>query len=357
MITARFVGRLGAFSLDAALEIPAQGITGLFGPSGCGKTTLLRCLAGLLRLPGGYLRVGGEVWQDGRVFLPPYRRPLGVVFQDSRLFAHLPVRENLRFGLRRAGGGVVRITEDAVIGSLGLEKLLDRSPEGLSGGERQRVAIGRALLAQPRLLLLDEPLAALDRDSAHQILPKLRELSRLFSVPVIHVSHDLAEIERLADHLVLMRADGRVAATGELAALLTDPALPFAARQDAAVVLELRAGAYDEVYGLTVCGGEDLALIVPGQPGPPGAPVRLRIRASDVSICKGQPQGSSILNTLPARILAAESLAGPHVNLVLGVGRVRLLSSITRKSFDALGLNVGDAVYAQIKAMALAAPD
>ena len=351
MISARFSGRVEQFTLDAALEIPGQGITGLFGPSGCGKSTLLRCLAGLLRLPGGHLRVGGEVWQGGSKFLPPYRRPLGLVFQDSRLFAHLSVRENLRFGLRRVGN--VRITEDSVIDFLGLEPLLARAPATLSGGERQRAAIGRALLAQPRLMLMDEPLAALDRDSAHQILPKLRELSARFGVPMVYVSHHMPEIERLADHLLLMK-EGHVIAAGPLPALITDLSLPFATQQDAAVVLELEAGIYDEAYDLTSCTAAGLTLTVPGRLGPAGSTIRLRIRASDVSVAKDRPTASSILNTLAARILAVETGSGPHVSLVLGGGPVRLLSIITRKSWDTLGLRVGDEVFAQIKAMALA---
>jgi len=356
MIEARFAGRLGQFSLDAALELPGTGITGLFGPSGCGKTTLLRCLAGLTRLPGGFLRVGEDVWQDGDVFLPPHKRPIGFVFQDSRLFAHLSVRENLRFGLRRAGER--RVGEADVIGILGLEALLTRYPAHLSGGERQRVAIGRALLAQPRLMLMDEPLAALDRAAAHQILPKLRELSAIFAVPVIHVAHDIAELERIADRLVLMSQDGRIAATGELAAMLTDLSLPFARQRDAAVVLELETGAYDQVYGLTVCSAPQLSLTIPAQLGPPGTDVRLRIRASDVSLARTRPEGSSILNILAARILEAEAAAGPHMNLVLGIGDgvapMRLLCAITRKSWDVLGLRQGDAVFAQVKAVALA---
>ncbi|WP_297492657.1 molybdenum ABC transporter ATP-binding protein [Acidocella sp.] len=355
-IEARFAGRLGGFMLDAAFSLPGTGITGLFGPSGCGKTSLLRCLAGLTRLPDGFLRVNDEIWQDGDIFLAPQHRRIGYVFQDSRLFAHLTVRRNLQFGLRRA---VARgIGEAEVVGLLGLEPLLQRYPARLSGGERQRVAIGRALLAQPRLLLLDEPLAALDRAAANQILPKLREISQLFAVPVLHVSHDIVEIERIADGLVLMRQDGRVAACGQLAGMLTDLSLPFARQRDAAVVLEMTAGAHDAAYGLTSYSAGGVTLTLPGQPGAPGAAVRLRIRASDVSLARQRPDASSILNILPARIVEAETAAGPHVNLVLGIGGaaspIRLLSAITRKSWDALGLSVGEVVYAQIKAVALA---
>ena len=353
MIEARFAGQLGAFSLDVALDLPGTGVTGLFGPSGCGKTTLLRCLAGLTHLPGGFLRVGADIWQDGRVFLPPHKRQIGYVFQDSRLFAHLSVLQNLRFGLRRSGAK--HIAEADVIGMLGLEPFLARYPARLSGGERQRVAIGRALLAQPRLMLLDEPLAALDRVAAHEILPKLRDIAVMFGVPVIHVAHDMAELERIADFLLLMRQDGRIAAAGLLAAMLTDLSLPIALRQEAAVVLELTAGAYDEAYGLTPCTGPQLSLTVPGRLGAAGARIRLRIRASDVSLARERPAGSSILNILSARILQAETGTGPHINLVLEVGAgERLLCAITRKSWDVLGLRLGDDVFAQVKAVALA---
>lgn len=350
-VEARFAGRLGAFSLDAALDLPGAGITGVFGPSGCGKSSLLRCVAGLLRFDDGFLRVGGEIWQDGRKFLPPHKRQVGFVFQDSRLFAHLSVRENLRFGLRRAGAG--RIGEGEVVAHLGLEALLGRYPSGLSGGERQRVAIGRALLAQPELLLLDEPLAALDRNAAHQILSALREIAARFAVPVLYVTHDITELERIAGRMALMRA-GRIEATGVLTEMLTDMSLPFARQRDATIVLELVAGTYDEIYGLTECSGQGLNLTVAGDVGAPGAAVRLRIRASDVSLAKTRPEGSSILNILPAHVLEVETTEGAYVNLVLGAGDVRLLCAITRKSWDGLLLRQGDSVFAQIKAVALA---
>lgn len=211
MIEARFSGQLGDFRVDAAFAAPARGITGLFGPSGSGKTTLLRCLAGLTRMRG-VLRVGNETWQDERVFLAPHRRRAAYVFQDADLFAHLSVRGNLEFGLRRAGAPVTVPFGD-VIGLLGLEGLLARSTVRLSGGERQRVAIGRALLSQPRLLLLDEPLAGLDAAAKAEILPYLERLHAVVAIPVVYVSHDLAEIARLADHMIVMQA-GSVVASG-----------------------------------------------------------------------------------------------------------------------------------------------
>jgi molybdate transport system ATP-binding protein len=210
-IEARFTGRLGEFRLDAAFSAPARRITGLFGPSGCGKTTLLRCISGLARMEGR-LVVAGETWQDGRRFTPPHQRGAAYVFQDADLFSHLSVRGNLEFGWRRAGSSRALLF-DEVVALLGLEPLLARSTARLSGGERQRVAIGRALLSQPRLLLLDEPLAGLDAAAKAEILPYLEALHAAIAAPMIYVTHDVSEIARLADHLVVMKA-GTVIASG-----------------------------------------------------------------------------------------------------------------------------------------------
>lgn len=206
-----FEGRLGGFSLDAAFAAPAVGVTALYGPSGSGKTTLLRCIAGLERL-AGRLEVAGQVWQDGRLFLPPHKRPVGYVFQEPSLLAHLSVRGNLLYGFKRATDR--RIGLDEVVQLLGLGPLMDRSTGKLSGGERQRVAIARALLAQPRLLLLDEPLASLDAASKAEIMPYLDQLHRTLAIPMIYVSHEPAEILRLADRLLLMKA-GRIERAGD----------------------------------------------------------------------------------------------------------------------------------------------
>lgn len=206
-LEARLRGRLGAFTLDVALTLPPRGITALVGPSGAGKTSVLRCLAGLSRLPGA-LVVDGEVWQDERRFLPPHRRPIGMVFQDASLLSHLSVTDNLRYGQRRTRAPLATGL-DEVVALLGLEVLLGRSTTHLSGGERQRVALGRALLSQPRLLLMDEPLSSLDADSKAEILPYLERLHRTLAIPVLYVSHDADEVRRLADHRLEMRA-GRI---------------------------------------------------------------------------------------------------------------------------------------------------
>ncbi|MBS0297436.1 MAG: molybdenum ABC transporter ATP-binding protein [Proteobacteria bacterium] len=200
-------GRVGSLDLDAAFEVPAQGITTLIGPSGAGKTTLLRCIAGLTRL-GGRVRVADALWQDERTFLRPHRRAVGYVFQQPSLLPHLSVRANLAFGLRRTRAPI-RIGLEEVVALLGVERLLDRAPERLSGGEQQRVAIGRALLSQPELLLMDEPVSSLDPESKAEILPYLERLHQTLSIPVLYVSHDRAEVARLADRVLAMR-EGRV---------------------------------------------------------------------------------------------------------------------------------------------------
>ncbi|MEQ1889366.1 MAG: molybdenum ABC transporter ATP-binding protein [Alphaproteobacteria bacterium] len=353
-VEARFKGMFGGFSLDVAFSAPARGVTGLFGPSGCGKTTVLRCLAGLTRVAEGYLMADGAVWQDADRFLAPHQRAAGYVFQEPRLFSHLTVLGNLHYGLKRAKTHAIGL--EPIIDLMGIRDLLARSTASLSGGERQRIAIGRALLSQPRLLLMDEPLSALDRQSRNEILPYLESLPAALSIPIIYVSHDLAEVERLADHLVLM-AGGRVQAAGPLTELLTDLSLPLARLPEAGAVLDLIVEIYDAAYDVSQCRIDGLAFFVPGMLGPPGTRRRVRVRAGDVSLATQQPSGSSVLNILPARILSSETASPSQMLVLLGLagtgGETRLLSSITRKSWDALGLHPGMTLFAQIKGMAL----
>jgi molybdate transport system ATP-binding protein len=346
-----FAGRLGAFRLDVAARVPARGVTAVFGPSGCGKTTLLRCIAGLQRLEGRCV-VDGAVWQDGAQFLPPHRRPVGVVFQEASLFAHLSVRRNLTYGAP-PGAAPGAIGFDEVVALLGLVPLLDRAPRHLSGGERQRVAIGRALLSQPRLLLMDEPLAALDRASRDEILPFLENLHHRLDLPILYVTHDRDEMDRLADHVVLM-AQGLVRAAGDLAALQSDPALPLAQARDAGVSLDAVVAEHEAADGLTrfaVAGG---TFLVPSPPLPPGAARRLRIHAGDVSLARGRHE-STILNVQPARILAVMRPREHEVVAVLALGGdgARLLARLTERSWRGMGLQVGQDVLAQVKAVAL----
>jgi molybdate transport system ATP-binding protein len=358
-IKARFRGTLGHFSLDVGFDLPATGVTGLFGPSGCGKTTVLRCIAGLQRFESGFCSVDGDVWQDGAKFRPPHERPIGYVFQEASLFPHLSVMRNLLYGAKRTGlaASQAQIRLDEVIELLGLAALLDRSPQKLSGGERQRVAIGRALLSQPRLLLMDEPLSALDRLTKDEVLPFLERLHETLSLPVIYVSHDMAEIERLADHLVLMEA-GRVVASGPLTDLQSDPARPLMKTRDAAVSLDAVAQDYDATYGFVSLSVEGGVFMVPAAPVTVGSSRRLRIAAGDVSLAREKPQQSTIVNVLPARILAAAASGEREMTVVLSLGHsgsgAKLLARVTRRSWDVLELAEGLDVYAQIKAVALA---
>jgi molybdate transport system ATP-binding protein len=349
-----FCGRLDKFLLDARFNVPARGVTAIFGPSGCGKTTVARCIAGLHRLPGGLCAIDGEIWQDGATFRQPHQRAIGYVFQEASLFAHLSVKANLLYGAPKPLPAPIGF--DEVVELLGITPLLERAPKHLSGGERQRVAIGRALLSQPRLLLMDEPLAALDRTTKNEILPFLERLHDELSLPMLYISHDMTEIERFADHLVMMES-GLVTAAGPLAALQADPTLPLAESRDAAVSLDGVASGYDGRYGLLVLRVKGGRLLVPAPPIAPGTRQRLRIAASDVSLARKPPQASSILNVMPARILLHATLGIGEVTIVLALGTggsgARILARITRRSWDALGLAEGMDVYAQIKGVSL----
>ncbi|MEM7397994.1 MAG: molybdenum ABC transporter ATP-binding protein [Pseudomonadota bacterium] len=357
MIEAQFSGQLGSFKLDVEFTAPSQGVTALFGPSGCGKTSVLRCIAGLIRMAGGKLVVGGDVWQEGRRFVPVHRRALGYVFQEASLFPHLSVRENLEFGQKRAKRGSQTIDFDDLVDLLAIAPLFDRPTAHLSGGERQRVAIGRALLSQPRLLLMDEPVSALDSLGREEILPYLEQLHRTLSIPVLYVSHNIEEIERLADTLVLMRR-GAVRAAGPIAELLADPDLPMVRMPEPVAVLDGTVEEYDPRYGLAkvvVPGG---TLLVAGDLGPTGTVRRLRIGASDVSLGREASTDTTILNALPVRIDSVAPAGDTQMTVRLKLGTdgsgASLLSRVSRLSWDRLGFAEGDTVVAQIKAVALA---
>ncbi len=350
-IAARFRVDYAGFALDVDLDLPGSGVTALFGRSGCGKTTLLRCMAGLER-GAGRLAVNGETWQDAGTFVPTHRRPLGYVFQDARLFAHLDVARNLDFGARRSGSaGAVR--RDAVVELLGLGPLLDRLPARLSGGEQQRVAIARALLAGPRLLLMDEPLASLDHARKQEFLPWLERVRDELEIPVIYVSHAPDEVARLADHLVVMDA-GRVVAQGPLAETLARVDLPIKLGEDAGAVFAATVAERDAEWHLARVefpGGE---LWVRDNGTPVGRVVRVRILARDVSIANSRHEDSSILNVLPATVLAHAAEDHPSQVLVqLRVGENLLLGRLTRRSAQRLDLAPGREVWVQIKAVAL----
>ncbi len=334
-LTLKHAVRRGGFELDVDVQIPAKGVTGLFGESGSGKTTLLRCIAGL---------EAGTSW-DVR---PIHKRGVGYVFQEPQLFPHLDVRRNIEFGLRRSSSS--RVDQLQVVEMLGLDHLLDRKPDGLSGGEAQRVAIAAVLLRSPQLVLMDEPLASLDRRRKDELLPYLDRLHDELSVPMIYVSHSIDEVSRLCDHLLLME-DGKIVGSGELHEMLSRLDVPMLSGPTAGSVIEARPRHYDDDYDLTqfsFSGGE---LCVPGRYDLNSPTVRLRIAANDVSICLAQPEKTTILNVLAAKIDDVR-VVGPSSALVrLRIGTEYLLARITKRSVVRLDLKKGDRVFAQVKSV------
>ncbi|WP_137886179.1 molybdenum ABC transporter ATP-binding protein [Pseudomonas sp. 2FE] len=358
-IHARFRVPYPGFSLDVDLQLPGRGVTALFGYSGSGKTTCLRCVAGLERAKDGYLQVNGELWQDSSKghFLPPHKRALGYVFQEASLFEHLSVRRNLEYGLKRIAANERRVALDHAVELLGIEHLLERMPARLSGGERQRVGIARALLTSPKLLLMDEPLAALDLKRKGEILPYLERLHDELDIPILYVSHSPDEVARLADHLVLMD-EGKVLASGPMGEILARLDLPMALGEDAGVVVEGVVTGYDSAYRLLSLGFPNSAMSVRVAHSPVtlGKRMRCKIQARDVSLNLEKPLHSSILNLLPVTVSAeipADNAA--HVLVRLEMEGTPLLARITRYSRDQLGLHRGQRLWAQIKSVALLA--
>lgn len=343
----------GGFRLTVDTEVPGQGVTALFGRSGCGKTTLLRCVAGLEPAAKGRLVVNGETWQDRTRFIPADRRPIGYVFQEGHLFPHLSVQKNLLYGYRRIPEEQRVVQPDEAARLLGLESLLTRRVTEISGGQRQRVAIGRALLTSPRVLLMDEPLAALDAISKAEIFPYLERLHDELSIPVLYVSHAIDEVSRLADHMLLME-DGRVRAAGPLRDLITRGDLPLAHAEGAAAVIEASVIGHDDRHHLTELGFDGGTLLISREDLLQSQRVRVRIMARDVAINLTRPQDSSVLNCLPARVLDVSDDPHPgHVLVRLAVGGVTLLSRITRRSLDHLALEPGTQGYALVKSVAI----
>ena len=352
MIETRFRIPRRGFTLDVAESFPAQGVTAIFGPSGCGKTTWLRAIAGLERTPDGLCRVNGQTWQDGGHFTPPHRRALACVFQDAALFPHLDVRQNLLFGYKRTPESARRVSFDETVETLGLAHLLRRAPASLSGGEAQRVAIARALLASPGLLLMDEPMAALDGKARADILALLEDLRARLSIPVVYVSHSRVEVARLADHLVLMDK-GRVRACGPLTQLVTRLDIAADEGAQAAAIIEARVAGHDEKWHLTYLDFPGGRFQIARASRPEGSTARLRVLARDVSLTLKPQTGTSILNIFPATVTEMTRTGPAQMLARLDLAGAPLLAGITRKSAAALKLAPGRAVYAQIKAVAL----
>lgn len=354
-ITVRLTIPRQGFRLSVDRVLPGRGVTALFGPSGSGKTTLLRCVAGLERAGDGWLKVNGELWQDESrgFFLPVHRRPLGYVFQEASLFGHLDVRRNLEYGYRRIARTNRRIVFDQAVTMLGLEPLLPRQPDTLSGGQRQRVAIARALLTSPSLLLLDEPLSALDARHKDELLPYLETLRDELDLPMLYVTHSLDEVSRLADHLVLLD-QGAVVASGSLFEILARTDLSAHFNEDAGVVLETRVSGHDEHDHLTRLTFRDGHIDVARRPEALGTRLRCRIHARDVSLSLVKPEATSILNLVPVTVVELAATPTPAQVLVrLTTGTSPLLALITHRSCRQLDIRPGLELWAQIKAVAL----
>jgi molybdate transport system ATP-binding protein len=357
MIDARLQLQRAGFALDVSLALPERGISALYGPSGCGKTTVLRALAGLERARGR-VALGGRVWQDDASghFVPTHRRALGYVIQDAALFPHLDVRRNIEFGQRRIARQRRRVVLDQAVELLGIGHLTARRSDTLSGGERQRVAIARALATSPELLLMDEPLAALDSARKAEVLPYLLRLQAELSIPVVYVSHALDEVARLAHHLVLMDA-GRVLADGPVADVLARLDLPTARGDDAGVVLEGRVAERDAAWQLArlELGAAEAELWTRDHGFAPGRRVRVRVLARDVSLATSPQGGTSIANQLHGTVQAIADDEHPGLALVrVRVGTLPVLARLTRRSVHLLGLAPGQPVWVQVKTVALA---
>ena len=348
-IAVRYRLQRSDFTLDVDASIPMRGITGVFGESGAGKTALLRCIAGLERGAAGRLVVADDVWQDETRSRAVHEREIGYVFQEPRLFAHLDVRQNIEYGQRR--GRRADVGFDEAVELLGLRELLDRRVDTLSGGEAQRVAIARALLRSPRVMLMDEPLAALDRARRDEILPFLDRLHTSLSIPVVYVSHSIGEVIRLCDYLLVMER-GRIIAAGNIEEVLLRADLPLLGGEEAGAIIHARATGRDTGYGLTKVAFDGIEMWVPGS-YETGAQLRLRVRANDVSLCREDAGASTVLNVLPATIESIRDDGESCALVQLAVGTGHVLARVTRRSRAALKLEPGDRVLAQIKSVAV----
>jgi molybdate transport system ATP-binding protein len=356
-LSVRIRHRQGDFTLDVDVEAPS-GVTALFGRSGSGKTTIVNAVAGLLTPDSGRIRVAGRTLLDRAqgINVPPHARRLGYVFQDGRLFPHLSVAQNLRYGrwFSRNRPGAKEMAQ--VIEMLGIGGLLDRRPAGLSGGEQQRVAIGRALLSGPELLLMDEPLAALDDARRAEILPYIQRLRDESAIPILYVSHSVAEVARIATTVIAIEA-GQVMRVGAARDILSDPEVaPALGIREAGALISgvLAAHHADGISELRFSGG---TLFLPRQPEPLGARLRVRIEAKDVVLATERPVGLSALNILPATIQVLRQGEGPGVLVQLRVGDDRLLCRLTRRSADRLALAPGQACFAVLKSVSVAKED
>lgn len=340
------------FHLDVDLDLPKVGISAIYGPSGCGKTTLLRLIAGLDYSESGYFRLGSNVWQDQHRFLQTHKRPLGYIFQEPSLFPHMNVADNIQYGRNRAGTPSQALPLDTIIQLLGISDLLKRQPQTLSGGERQRVAIARALATNPELLLMDEPLAAIDSQRKQEILPYLQSLNSQLQIPVIYVTHSIDEAAQLADQLVFMEK-GNILANGEISKVMTQLEIPLGAQSKRSSIINGCVSATDKDFGISYFNFPGGRFAITSKELPVGQGVRVQVFASDVSLSLERATSSSILNIFPARVVETLADGTSQVLVKLKVGDQQLLSLISRKSADRLNIILGTRVFAQIKSAAL----
>ena len=341
------------FRLDVELELPGQGITAVFGESGSGKTTLLRCLAGLEKSAQGIVKMKTEIWQNEEAFLPTNLRHVGYVFQEPSLFPHLTIGKNIGFGLRRRGKTVDITAFNTIVELLDLRSLLDDYPHQLSGGERQRAAIARAILAEPQLLLMDEPLAALDINRKKEFLPYLEAIHERLQIPVIYVTHSMEEVARLADYLIIMEG-GKAVAAGALADVLADVNLPPVFGEETGVVIEGNVSERDTDWHLIRANIDGGQLWVKDTGEALGEKIRIRILARDVSLALKNYSDTSIINRLKTRVLHLQVDSDAAMVIVtLSCGGDKLISRISKRSAEHLGINVGKEVWAQIKGVAI----
>lgn len=339
------------FRLKVDLALPLRGITAIYGASGSGKTTLLRCVAGLEK-SSGFLSVGGHCWQSESLFVPTHHREIGFVFQEASLFRHLTAHQNLLFAQKHAKLKSNDAHLSEVIELMSIEAQLKSYPAQLSGGERQRVAIARALLLQPKLLLMDEPLASLDSERKLELFPYLERLQKESQIPILYVTHSDDEVARLADYLVVLN-QGKVAAQGPLDQVITQLDLSVELGTHRGVVLRCKVVEKNEKWGLVKVSFKNGTLMVPAQNDEIGDEVRVRVLASDVSIALSDQRDSSILNRLPATVSEISKESTSMALVKLQVGDSVLLARLSNRSVDELKLRAGSAVWAQIKSVAV----
>ena len=354
MLTVQIDKKLGDFHLSADFAVQGASITTIFGKSGAGKTSLINAIAGLSRPDTGAIHLGEITLfdQERGLCLRPHERQIGYIFQDDRLFPHLTVRKNLLYGATPRRGEPPEIKFADVLDLLGIRPLLERKPNALSGGEKQLVAIGRALLSNPRLLLMDEPLASLDFQRREDILPFIEKIRDEFGVTIIYVSHAIEEVIRLSDQMIIL-SNGKVVAQGPVDEIMSRLDLhPLTGRFDAGAVISTKFASYDPVYDLGELNFPGGQIQVAGLNMEKGTPLRAHIRARDVSLMTAEPKGSSVLNVFKGRISDVREEDGPQLDLSIDIG-VPLIARVTRKSYDNLGLKVGSEVHAMIKAVAI----